>query len=171
MNIRVAHFNDANGIAKVHIAAWQAAYQEYMPQDYLQNLSLEEKIKMWESALSGDNPGTTLAIFDNTTGEIIGFCTYGPSRDKDADNNTVCEIISINVHPDYWQQGYGTLLCSQVLENASQNYTSLTLWVIKQNSAARRFYEKLNFYCEGTETIDTDLVGFPLHGIRYKFDL
>ena len=172
VNIRVANSNDAKAIAKVHIAAWRAAYQEYMPQDYLQNLCLDERSKMWESALSEDSPGTTLIVQHKTTDLITGFCTYGPSRDKDSDNNTVCELISINVHPDHWQQGYGTLLCTKLLETASQqNYTSITLWVIKQNLKARQFYEKLNFYCEGTETVDTDLVGFPIDGIRYKIDL
>lgn len=172
MNIRVANSNDANAIAKVHIAAWRAAYQDYMPPDYLQSLCHNEKTKMWESALSGDNPGITLVALHKVLHQIIGFCTYGPSRDMDADKNSVCELISINIHPDYWQQGYGSLLCTKVIESASQqDYTSITLWVIKRNIAARHFYEKQNFYCEGTETVDTNLVGFPLHGIRYKIDL
>ena len=167
MSIRLAIPEDASGIAEVHVAAWRAAYKGHMPDDFLNNLTVEQKTTAWRRALQESSPGTTV-VWEQQQ-HIVGFCVYGPSRDPDASANTTGELVAINFHPDYWRRGFGTVMCRHVIdESEKRNWGSLTLWVLKENLPARRFYECLSFLPDGKEKCDTKLTGSPLHEVRYR---
>jgi RimJ/RimL family protein N-acetyltransferase len=167
MTIRLATPEDASGIAEVHVAAWRAAYKGHMLDDFLNNLTVEQKATVWKRALQEPSPGTTV-VWEQEQ-RVVGFCVYGPSRDEDAPINTTGELVAINFHPLYWRQGLGTVMCRHVLvEGEKRNWQSLTLWVLKQNLPARRFYERLGFLLDGTEKCDTKLIGAPLNEVRYR---
>jgi RimJ/RimL family protein N-acetyltransferase len=166
MTIRPAAVNDARAIAEVHIAAWRAAYSEYMPRPFLEALDIDERTRMWERALEEPGPGTILII--EREGLVAGFCVYGPSRDTDAQPNTG-ELAAINLHPFYWRRGLGTEVCLHVLAEARKlKWSLLTLWVIKGNAPARALYERPGFVLDGGEKQDSRLIGSPLHEVRYR---
>lgn len=163
MNVRAAAAADAEAIAAVHIAAWRAAYRGHMPDAYLAGLSLEQRRSMWSGVLSRPGPGR-LAVTD----PVVGFCFYGPSRDSDAGG---AEIYAVNVHPDAWRQGAGRALCRHAERHAaSLEMDVLTLWVLKANEPARRFYERLGFAPDGAERTNTRLIGTPLQEVRYRLN-
>lgn len=167
MSIRLAIPEDASAIAEVHIAAWRAAYKGHMPDDFLNSLTLEQKASVWRRALQEPSPGTTL-VWEQQQ-RIIGFCVYGPLRDADVRLTHTGELVAINFHPHYWRRGFGTVMCQCVIdEGEKRNWESLTLWVLKENHPARRFYERLGFLTDGKEKCDTKLIGVPLHEVRYR---
>jgi ribosomal protein S18 acetylase RimI-like enzyme len=167
MSIRLATPEDAPGIAEVHVATWQAAYKGHMPDDFLNGLTVEQKVTAWRRALQEPSPGTTL-VWEQQQ-HILGFCVYGPSRDSDAPADTTGELVAINFHPDYWRRKFGTVMCRHVIDEAElRKWKSLTLWVLKQNAPARCFYEYVGFVADGTEKCDTKLIGAPLHEVRYR---
>ena len=83
---------DAEGVARVHIETWQAAYAHVLPREQLQ--ATVERAE-WHR--------THPPIVAEVDGEIVGFVSVGASRDEDADG----ELYAIYVHPDHWGTGAG----------------------------------------------------------------
>jgi ribosomal protein S18 acetylase RimI-like enzyme len=165
--LRRATVNDVRSIAEVHIAAWRAAYRGLMPDSHLAELSVETKASLWQQSLTEPNPGTLIvAESDRTVG---AFCFFGPTRDADGKDKRVGEILSLNVRPELWRRGFGQVLCEFVLSEAPhRQWTTVTLWVLKGNERACRFYEALGFFQDGTDRTQTSLIGVPLHEVRYQ---
>jgi len=165
LSIRNATSADARAIAEIHVAAWRAAYRGLMPEEYLAALSTEQRYERWLKALS--RPGPAKLAIAQFGEDIAGFCSFGPTRDEAPGD--IAEIYSLNVHPDRWRQGAGRLLCEHAFrEAAAREHTAMTLWVLKGNDAARRFYERLGYAPDGGEKTDTALIGSPLHDVRYR---
>jgi RimJ/RimL family protein N-acetyltransferase len=168
MTVRTATLSDAPKLAEIHVAAWRAAYADHMPAEFLAGQSVEERTAMWQTALSEPSL-RTVAVSVDEEGEPMAFCVYGPSRDQDARDTDIGELIAINVHPLAWRKGHGKALCLRVLAHArSQRWPVVTLWVVRGNTRARAFYEKLGFEADGSEKQDTKLVGCVLHEVRYQ---
>lgn len=168
MTVRTATLVDAPKLAEIHVAVWRAAYADHMPPEFLAGMRVEERTAMWQKALSEPNP-RIVTVSLNETGDPVAFCVYGPSRDQDAKDTDVGELIAINVHPSAWHKGHGKALCLRVLAHArSQQWPVVTLWVLRGNTRARAFYERLGFEADGTDKQDTKLVGFVLHEVRYQ---
>ena len=165
MNIREANKNDAHGIATVHVKAWKVGYAEIMVKEYLESLSTEEKAKIWKNALSEKSLGLNLVIEENN--KILGFCVFGPARDKDILKNNG-ELVALNILPSHWSKGLGSKLIKSVLTASKANkWSAVYLWVLKQNKRARVVYEAYGFVEEGSEKFDKTLTGQELHEIRY----
>jgi ribosomal protein S18 acetylase RimI-like enzyme len=165
VSVRDAKPADARAIAEIHVAAWRAAYRGMMPDAYLASLSVTERVERWTNALSGPGPAkVAVAVLD---GRIAGFCSFGPTRDTD--DVDVAEIYSLNIFPPVWGRGAGRLLCEHALrEAAAREHAAVTLWVLKENERARRFYERLGYAADGAEKTDTALIGSPLNDVRYR---
>jgi GNAT superfamily N-acetyltransferase len=104
-------------------------------------------------------------------GMVAGFCLLAPTRDEDSNKETCGEIIALNVRPDHWRRGVGKLLCESALDGArAQGWATLTLWILKGNERAGRFYEVLGFALDGTERLDTHVIGAPIYELRYRKD-
>jgi ribosomal protein S18 acetylase RimI-like enzyme len=159
MNVRAAAPADVEAIATIHVAAWRAAYRGHMPDAYLDSLTVEQRSTRWANALARSGPGH-IAVAEQ------GFCYYGPTRDKDLQGG---EIYALYVHPDAWRQGTGRALCQHAERHAaSLELDTVTLWVLKANEPARRFYERMGYAPDGAERTNTRLIGTPLHEMRYR---
>ena len=165
LTIRDARSADARAIAELHVAAWRAAYRGLMPDEYLAALSIEQRYDRWSNALSRPGPAKLAVVQFGE--EIAGFCSFGPTRDEVPSD--IAEIYSLNVHPDRWRLGAGRLLCEHaVREAAAREHAEMTLWVLKGNEGARRFYERLGYAHDGAEKTDTQTIGTPLYDVRYR---
>ena len=168
MTVRFAILEDAPKLAEIHVAAWRAAYVDHMPAAFLAGMSVEGRTTMWQKMLSQPKPAQ-LDVSVNEADEPVAFCVCGPSRDSDAKDTDIGELMALNVHPSQWRRGHGQALCQRVLRHArSQHWSAITLWVVRGNSRARAFYEQLGFAADGTEKQDATLVGVALYEVRYK---
>jgi ribosomal protein S18 acetylase RimI-like enzyme len=165
LTLREAKATDARAIAQVHVAAWRAAYRGMMPDAYLAALSVEERVERWTNAIVHPGPAkVAVAVLD---GQVAGFCSFGPTRDTD--DLDVAEIYSLNIFPPLWGRGAGRMLCEHAFrEAAARGHEAVTLWVLKENDRARRFYEGLGYAPDGAEKTDTALIGSPLNDVRYR---
>lgn len=143
--IRKATVADAEAIATIHVRAWQTAYAEIFPAEFLANLSLERRIAAWREQLE-NNPGLTFIAEEN--GLVTGWVSGGLSIDADAAG--VSEVQAIYVLPEYWDKGVGAELM-QTIEQALPPLHTTTLWVLRDNQRALRFYEKLGYTADGAE--------------------
>lgn len=167
MGCRDAVVEDGLALARVWVAAWQAAYAGLMPSDYLAGLDADQARSRFEESLRA-NP-SVLVLESN--GDILGFSAFGASRDPDAGPATG-EVIAINLHPSCWRQGLGReLLHETLLRLHGRGFSEATLWVLDGNARARQFYEASGWRSDGVEKHDDKLTGFALHEVRYRIAL
>jgi len=165
VRVRDAKPEDARTVAEIHVAAWRAAYRELMPADYLASLSVEDRADMWTRSIIRGGP-SRLAIAE-VDGALAGFCSFGPTRDELPED--CAEIYAINVAPERWRLGAGRALCEHALRQAAlREHKTMTLWVVKGNDPARRFYERLGYRPDGAERLNSQLVPVPFDEVRYR---
>lgn len=142
MTVRLAEVSDAGAVALVHVRTWQAVYRGHMPDDLLDNLSVEARTSMWERLIPSGGVWVALA-----GSEVVGFASAGPSRDSDASS----ELYAIYLLPSAWGSG----LAEPLLDAALAGMTDVVLWVLDDNPRARRFYERSGFVVDGAKREET----------------
>ncbi len=162
--IRIANETDAHHIAAIHVASWQKIYRGHIPDAVLNNLSIDEKAERWLGLLKNNNRILVIEL----DGLMVGFASIGSSRDTDVDCAKYGEIYALYLHPDYWRQHLGTLLCNKAFSDLKEmGFTEVTVWVLKENLLARKFYEKIGFIETGDEKAD-DFDNVILDEVRYQ---
>ena len=153
--IRPGTADDAEGVARVHVETWQAAYAHALSSERLQALSVEEAIQRHRSW-----PPTLVAERD---AEILGFVAVGASRDPGTDG----ELFAIYVHPEHWGTGVGReLIEAGEAELRRLGHQDAILWVLDDNPRARRFYELAGWSLDGAAR-DIHIFGFDVSEVRY----
>lgn len=136
--VRKAQISDANAIARVHIASWQVVYRGHVPDEVLNNLSLNEREQMWCELLE-KNVNVLVLLKDNN---LVGFISFGPSRDKHDDPLHIAEITALYIMPEEWRNGFGKKLLNTAISSISKdNFRKIILWVVDSNQLAKNFYE------------------------------
>lgn len=163
-SVRVASQADIDGIVDVHVTAWQAAYRGIMPDHILDNISRQKRRARWQENLR--HPIRKTIVYDDGS-RILGFASYGPCRDEDAAEG-VGELMAIYVAPDSWHRGIGHALWQVSQAEMIPDFSAVTVWVLKDNSPARQFYEAMGFLMvpDGKKVLqwyDVDLIE-----VRYR---
>jgi ribosomal protein S18 acetylase RimI-like enzyme len=167
VHVRRALDSDAHAIAAVHIESWRAAYVGLVPDDFLAQMSVDQREEAWRENLAAmvwPSPGTMVLV---DTDAVTGFTSVGPSRDDDAAPGTG-ELWAIYLRPDTWGTGAGRLLLGEAVARLREaGFEQATLWVLTGNERARRFYEADGWSSDGTERTESR-PGFVLNEIRYR---
>ena len=168
MTLRPATAADAWGIASVHVYTWQAAYRGIVPGPYLESLSVENRETDWREMVTRGAPEIWVAEAEGT---VIGFVSFGPSRDPGSLPNTG-ELEAIYVLPAYWGTGVGAALWRAAERRLTErHFTSVTLWVLKDNVRAIRFYSAAGFLAQPSSEKEIIRGGKALREIRYVREL
>ena len=173
MRVREATTTDAEAIAEVHVHSWQSAYRGYLPDHFLDGLSVDRRRRGWMQTLHDTSwPATGTFVFEDDDRRLLGFAHLSPSRDADAPPLTG-EVNSIYLHPEAWRRGGGRLLIGRAVDRFRQaGFTSATLWVFDHNLRAQRFYDAMGWQADGAHKVDThETLGLTLTEIRYRRDL
>lgn len=168
--IRTATLADAEAVARVHVTAWRRGYAGLLPQGYLDGLSVAERAERWRGILSADQPTGATTLVAEISGKIRGFATVGPSRD-DGSCDELGELWAIYVDPARWGSGVGHRLhseCVGLLRDAG--WSEATLWVLRGNRRAVRFYERQGWTADGATKTDWR-PGVRLDEERYRLRL
>jgi ribosomal protein S18 acetylase RimI-like enzyme len=146
--VREAAVADAAAVARVHLAAWRAAYRGLVPDAFLDSLNLGERTARWREQLT-DRPRGQVTHVAEADGEIIGFVAGGACRDDDARAGDG-ELYAIYVDPGNWRRGVGGSLESACLGALRERgFAEVRLWVLEANAAARAFYERSGWAADG----------------------
>jgi ribosomal protein S18 acetylase RimI-like enzyme len=163
--VRPATPDDASAIATIHVRSWQTAYQGFVPEAFLRSLSIEARADRWRTILEEATAGTFVAEERPAT---VGWITVGRSRDADAGPSTG-ELWAIYVAPEHWGRGAGRLLWDGGRSHlAAAGYADVTLWVLKDNRRARRFYEAAGFAPDAGQEKMIELGGARIPEIRLR---
>ena len=81
---------------------------------------------------------------------LVGFCSFGPSRDDGATERTA-EVLTIYLLEDVAGRGIGRELFASAIDRLRElGYDRATLWVMASNDRSRRFYERAGWSWDGT---------------------
>jgi ribosomal protein S18 acetylase RimI-like enzyme len=163
VSIAVASSSDCRAIAQIHVDAWRAAYDGIVPSDYLAALSVDQRETMWCTAVERGTPRVLVARMD---GDVVGWIAYGRCRD-DGSGPDVGEIWAIYAAPTLWSTGVGRALWDAARRDLQeQGYRSVTLWVIRDNARAIRFYERSGFAVEANSAKEFELGGAQITELK-----
>jgi ribosomal protein S18 acetylase RimI-like enzyme len=152
IGVRVAGPKDAAAIAAVHVASWRETYSDLLPQSMLDALSVAERTGRWERILNDMTDTLDASAFvAEWVGEAVGFASGCNQRDETLGmQGFTGEISAIYVLKRAQRQGAGgRLLRAVALSLCDQGHKAASLWVLRDNQPARRFYERLGAVVEG----------------------
>ena len=142
MTIRPATSEDLRAVAQVHVEAWQQAYLGLVPQQYLDSLSVDAREKAWIEVFG---QGASSLLIAEDCGSVIGFSSYGASREQGASPETA-ELYAIYVAPQHWSTGVGRDLFKRTREDLiERGFERISVWVLAGNERAIRFYRANGF--------------------------
>jgi GNAT superfamily N-acetyltransferase len=172
MVVRDAEPGDAEAVARVHVAAWQSAYEHVFGAEPLRALDagMERRTAYWRDILEAEDERahTLVAVRE---GEVVGFANMRASGDDDLDAELVGEVLAIYVAPDSWGAGAGRMLMAEAVERLRASaFREAMLWVLEDNPRARRFYEIAGWRTDGTAKED-EFLGQRVRVVRYRIEL
>jgi GNAT superfamily N-acetyltransferase len=109
---------------------------------------------------------------------VVGYASFGPETDvlnapwphplsTHGEDGRVAELYALYVRPAWWSTGTGRALMDRVLARSSgAGYRSITLWVLRDNQRARRFYQRAGFAPDGAANVLSRLGG--IIEVRYR---
>ena len=146
ITVRAATGDDASAIAAAHVASWRETYASLMPETALDALSVSDRAARWTRILDQserpEGPGVFVAEHE---GDLVGFAAGGRQRDTSLrEQGFTGEITAIYVPQDMQGRGAGRRLMDAVVHSLQRNgHDAASLWVLRDNFGARRFYERL----------------------------
>lgn len=154
---------DAVDLARVHVEAWRETYPGILPQAYLDRMSMAAHARRWRARLMR-SPEVTLAA--ETADGLVGYCsgewsrTLGPAGEG--------EITTLYVLRRAQRSGLGRrLMTSTTRALAARGAKSLVIWVLRDNLAARRFYERMGGVCDGRRA--EPIAGGTVEAVAYRW--
>ncbi len=145
--VRPAVDHDAERLAEIHVAAWQATYRGIMTDERLDGMSVERATSNWRRNITDPANGTEhlVVVHDDLP---VGFAIFGPAPDDCAPDTG--QLYALNLHPDWWAKGLGsTLFRASEQRLAALGYARAFLWVAKGNERAISFYNKRGWFDDG----------------------
>lgn len=141
---------DCERVAEIRVGGWQSAYRGIVPQSHLDAMSVPEDTERQRTRFLQRSPGV-LNLVAEQDGKVVGWLCHGPYRDGEA-RTTDAELYALYVAPDRYRDGIGRALLEESLRRCTAaGHDRMFLWVLRENSRARRFYEAAGFRCDGVE--------------------
>jgi ribosomal protein S18 acetylase RimI-like enzyme len=147
--VRPAVLEDAAAIARVHVASWRTTYRGLLAGDFLASLGEEPYTERWRRVI-GDGLSRVFVVDRQRRGqprrpsgeEIVGFASCG--RERAGETGFAGELYAIYMVDSAQRQGHGRELVRAVAGALREmKLPDMIVWVLRDNTAARHFYERL----------------------------
>jgi len=141
MGVRRATVDDAEAFERIRIATWQATYRGLFPDAVLDQM--QPNVERRRDRLRDLSESRTEFCFvAEVAAEVVGFAICCPERTGDPVYRG--EVAAIYVLPSHQGKGLGrALIRESVRELAARGMTTLLIWVLRENSIGRAFYDRL----------------------------
>jgi ribosomal protein S18 acetylase RimI-like enzyme len=164
VKVEPARAEDAERLAVAHVAAWQWAYRELLPHDFLATLDVARRVSIWREALATSANRVWLGL---EGGVLVGFAATSPSRDPDAAVGTG-ELGALYVLEASTRRGVGhALLSASVSDLEERGFRPITLWAFDDNARALAFYERHGWRRDGASRVEI-FSGKPMREVRLR---
>lgn len=150
--MRRAAARDAGACALTHVLSWRAGYRGILPDEYLDSLTVDDRLPWWERQLGGTGEADVeVFVAEDGDGEVRGFASVATS-DAEAGVGVLAQLY---VDPAVWGTGLARSLLTAATERLkARSFRHATLDVARDNGRARRFYEREGWRATGDETVD-----------------
>jgi ribosomal protein S18 acetylase RimI-like enzyme len=163
MTIREATRDDIPGIARVHVDSWRATYRGIVPDSFLDSQTYESRAAGWQNEFPSPESGGFLYVAE-VAGEVVGFARGGPARQRLPGFDG--ELYSIHVAPRHKGKGLGSALLKAVARRLRERgFATMMLWMFRDNTPARRFYESHGGEVVGEKTFEIE--GETMYDVAY----
>ncbi len=163
IQLKRATLDDADAMGRIGALGWQAAYRGIVPDDVLDNITPDARAQRFRQAYQAFPEAMYWLVLSD--GVEAGLINAHPCMDDDA--RDCGEIGAIYFLPEYCRQGLGSAAMAHALQALREmGFSQAVLWVLEQNSRARRFYEKQGFAADGAAR--TLHIGRDLAEVRYR---
>ena len=182
MVIRAGSAADAAQVAAVQREGWFAAYEGIIPGEIIDRVTTpDDGARVRQSFRTRPWQRMIVAVADDQDAGVVGYASFGPETDvlsapwphplsADGKDGRVAELYALYVRPAWWSTGTGRALMERVLaRSARAGYTSIALWVLRDNRRARRFYERAGFAPDGATNVLAGLGN--VRELRYRLQL
>ncbi|GII65288.1 N-acetyltransferase [Sphaerisporangium krabiense] len=160
--------DDVLAVSTVRVSGWRAAYAGLVPAGYLDRMSVEADAERRRDSFGGDARVQNLVA--ELGGEVVGWGVMGPCRDEGCEDDHG-EIYALYVAPPVIGAGVGRALMRELVARAdAASYPWLSLWVLRDNHRARRFYERAGFHWDGGQ-LSWHVDGEVVPEVRYRRSL
>jgi len=151
LKIREADISDVEGISVVHVNSWRTTYKGLLPDTYLSQLSVQNRVINWNWTFNNLNKDEVIFVAINHEEQIVGFCNGGKNRDTDFEYDG--EIYAIYLLEEFQGCGIGRQLIKTLVDTIIlKGYRSLIVWVLEGNPS-EKFYKKLGGQLIGQKNI------------------
>ncbi|AZQ74217.1 GNAT family N-acetyltransferase [Streptomyces luteoverticillatus] len=173
VTIRTMTAADAAAVAEIRVSGWRAAYTGIVPQGYLDAMDPVANAAAHRERLAS-GAGPVVDAVAEAAGAVVGWACYGPCRDAGRDRPPgTGELYALYVRPELIGTGVGRALWIAALEGlrklAGHEGARVVLWVAKDNTRARRFYERAGCRPDGAERSE-EYAGTAVPEVRYVLD-
>ena len=137
--VRPAEVADAAAIARVHVDSWRTTYRDLLSDEFLASLDASSYEERWRRILEDGSSGVYVAAEGR---EIAGFASGG--RERAGEQGYEGELYAIYLLREAQGRGHGRRLVQAVVGGLRQRgLRDMIVWVLRDNSPARGFYERL----------------------------
>ena len=144
--LRRATPEDSVELGRLHVAAWRESYRGIVPDVMLASLSIDQRAMKWQRILNQPTGHGTTAVYVVEVGPLhVGFASCGAQRTEHLrEVGYDGEVSAIYILRSFQERGIGRLLMTTMAVNlAEQGFQAASLWVLRDNLQARRFYERI----------------------------
>ena len=164
MIIRKAILNDASGIAKVQVDSWRTTYKGIISDEFLKNLSYEQRTELWTKNIAKED--NYVVVAENTEGQIIGFADAFKRETNKVTNSG--DLTSIYLFEEYQGKGIGRKIFKALFKHFKElGYNRIFVDVLEGNKT-RYFYE--HFGAELVKTSQIGIDGKMLNELTYEWN-
>ena len=166
LTLRPATEADADLIAAIHSASWQATYRGLLPDAFLNGEVAQERASYWRARMSAPGAERRIVLVAERAGEPIGFVCVERQPDSP------WGVLLDNLHTLPAHQGIGA---GKLLMRAAQDWArehgeaQLYLYVLEGNAPAIAFYERQGWQFSGAQP--NPMGGVDSTGLRYVYRL
>jgi RimJ/RimL family protein N-acetyltransferase len=170
VRIRPASAQDANAIGVLHVQCvpdlFAGLLGDYMPPPD----ERAERERSWTGPIGAPYERHALFVAERCE-RVIGFVAVGPTRDGDHDSQSIGELRSVMLAADARGLGVGqTLVAAGECAMRDDGLSTATLWVVAENSAAMRCYDRCGWRPDGSERL-LEVGGHEIRAVRYRKQL
>ncbi|MFC0399302.1 GNAT family N-acetyltransferase [Paraburkholderia rhizosphaerae] len=167
LSLRTASATDADLVASIHAASWQASYRGLLPEDFLDSEVVRERATYWHARMNAPGADRRLVLIAERRAEPIAFACV----ERQPGSPWGALLDNLHALPAHQRNGAGSLLLYAVQNWArEQGETQLCLYVLEANAAAIAFYERRGWRLSGAEPDRVGGVDITMLRYLYRLD-
>jgi GNAT superfamily N-acetyltransferase len=140
MIIRKAARDDGLHVARIQVETWRSTYKGLIPDQHLDQMSIQKRSEYWASAIEKAEPTKFLIVVEDE-GIPRGFLAGGPHRTYL--EGYPGEVYALYVEKAHQRKSMGKAIFEAGLEHLRElGMQGVAVWVLKNNPYFR-FYEKM----------------------------